>query len=114
VERIGRPSIGVCLDYGNIVDFPQHPSVEECLESLKGMLHYVHLKNSSPVRGGAGGRVPTGLADGEINTRQLLRHLATIGYAGPLCLEAPRPGDREHFAQADIAYLKRLLADLGM
>ncbi len=25
VTRIGRPSIGVNLDYGNIVDFPDHP-----------------------------------------------------------------------------------------
>jgi sugar phosphate isomerase/epimerase len=110
VTLIDRPSIGVNLDYGNIVDFAEHPSLEECLQSLKGMLHYVHLKNSSPVRGTAG-RVATSLADGEINTRQLLRLLAGMGYEGPLCLEGPRPGDREWFAQQDLAYLKSLLAE---
>ena len=113
VTRIDRRSIGVNLDYGNLIDFPEHPSPEECLQSLSGMLYYVHLKNSCSVRG-APGRIPTGLGDGEINTRHLLRLLRASGYEGPLCLEGPRPGDREWFAQADIAYLKRLLADLGM
>jgi sugar phosphate isomerase/epimerase len=113
VKLIGRPSMGMNLDYGNIVDFPDPPSLDDTLKSVRDILHYVHLKNSVAVRG-APGRIPTGLADGEINTRQLLRTLAAAGYEGPLCLEGPRAGDREWFAQEDIAYLKRLLADLGM
>ncbi len=113
VERIGRPSIGCNLDYGNIIDFPEHPGLEEAVESVRSILHYVHLKNSVGVRGAAG-RIPVGLGDGEINTRQLLRLLRGIGYEGPICLEGPRPGDREWFAQADVACLRRLLDDLGM
>ncbi len=36
-----------------------------------------------------------------------------IGYEGPICVEAPRPGDREWYAQQDLAYVRALLADLG-
>jgi sugar phosphate isomerase/epimerase len=39
--------------------------------------------------------------------------LKEAGYDGPICIEAPRSGDREWFAQADIAYLKALLKDLA-
>ncbi len=113
VKLIGRPSMGLNLDYGNIVDFPSPPSLEEALKSVQGILHYVHLKNSVSVRG-APGRVATGLGDGEINNRQLLRSLAAMGYEGPIVLEGPRAGDREWYAQQDIAYLRRVLADLGL
>jgi sugar phosphate isomerase/epimerase len=113
VARINRPSIGLNLDYGNVIDFPDPPSLEEALASVKDILHYVHLKNSAAVRG-APGRVATGLGDGEINTRQLLRLLAATPYEGPVALEGPRAGDREWFAQQDIAYIRRVMADLGL
>ena len=54
----------------------------------------------------------TGLADGAINHREYLRLLRQHGFSGPICIEAPRAGDREWFAQQDIAYLKALLGDL--
>jgi len=38
--------------------------------------------------------------------------LKEAGYDGPLCIEAPRNGDREWFAKADITYLKLLMQDL--
>jgi sugar phosphate isomerase/epimerase len=113
VRRIDRPSIGVNLDYGNLVDFPDPPSLEDTFASVAGILHYVHLKNSVSVRG-APGRIPTGLADGEINTRHVLRLLKKSGYEGPICLEGPRAGDREWFARQDVAYVRKLLAELGM
>jgi sugar phosphate isomerase/epimerase len=113
VRLINRPSIGMNLDYGNIIDFSEHPSLEEALEAARGMLYYIHLKNSAGVRG-TSGRVATGLADGDINTRQLLRYLKDMGYEGPICLEGPRAGDREWFAQVDVAYLRRLMKDVGM
>ncbi len=112
VERIDRPSIGVNLDYGNMVEFEERPSLEEAVRGLGERIHYVHLKNSAPLRGGAG-RLPTGLGEGEINNRQFVRLLMEIGYDGPICVEAPRPGDREWYAQQDLAYLRALLADLG-
>jgi len=36
-----------------------------------------------------------------------------IGHDGPICVEAPRSGDREWFAQQDPAYLGSVLRDLG-
>lgn len=113
VARIGRPSVGLNLDYGNLVAFPEHPSLEEAMESVRGILHYVHLKNSVAVPD-APGRIAIGLGDGEINTRQLLRLLGRAGYDGPICLEGPRSGDREWFARQDIAYFRQLLGELGM
>jgi sugar phosphate isomerase/epimerase len=112
VQKINRPSIGANLDYGNIIDFEKHPSLEEAVRELGDKIHYVHLKNSAPLRG-APGRLATGLGEGEINNRQFVRLLMAAGYEGPLCLEAPRPGDREWYAPQDLAYIKSVLADLG-
>lgn len=113
VDRIDRPSIGANIDYGNLIGFPDPPTLEAAVAELEGRIHYVHLKNSAPLRG-APGRMATGLADGEINNRQFIRLLVDAGYEGPLCVEAPRPGDREWYAQQDLAYLKSVLADLGI
>ena len=113
VAAIDRPSIGINLDYGNQLHMPEHPPLEDAVSLAKDHLHYVHLKNSVPVHGTAG-RIATGLAEGEINNREFVRLLASVGYKGPLCIESPRGGDREWFAPADIGYLKSVLADLGL
>ncbi len=110
--KIDRPSIGVNLDWGNLINFRKRPSLEEAVKGLGDKLHYIHLKNSAPLRG-APGRMPTGLGEGEVNNREFVRLLMEIGYKGPLCIEAPRPGDREWYAPQDMAYLQSLLADLG-
>ena len=111
VDRIGCPSVGVNLDYGNTVYFPKPPSLKEVIGQVGPSLYYVHLKNCQISDGHERARV--GLADGDINHREYLRLLAEAGYRGPLCIEAPRPGDREWFAKQDIAYLKSLIADLA-
>jgi len=111
-DKIDRPSIGANLDYGNIISFKQHPSLEEAVKGLGDRIHYIHLKNSAPLRG-APGRLATALGEGEVNNREFLRLLMEIGYEGPLCIEAPRPGDREWYAQQDLAYLESLLENLG-
>jgi sugar phosphate isomerase/epimerase len=111
IDDIDRPSIGANPDYGNIIGFEKHPSLEEVIRLLADKIHYVHLKNSAPLRG-APGRMATALGEGEINNRQFVRLLMDIGYEGPICVEAPRPGDREWYAQQDLSYLKSVLADL--
>jgi len=110
LDLIDSPAVGANLDYGNIIHFPGAPGLAETVATLAGCLHMVHLKNSVPV---PGGRIPTALGDGAINNREFLGLLRESGFAGPLCIEAPRPGDREWFAQQDIAYLKALRRDLG-
>lgn len=113
IDRIDRPAIGATLDYGNIVNFTDPPSLDETIELLNDSIFYVHLKNSVPVGEGMN-RMPTALGEGEINNRLFLALLKKIGYKGPICIEAPRSGDREWYAQQDIAYLKSVLSDLGM
>jgi sugar phosphate isomerase/epimerase len=112
VEDIDRPSIGANLDYGNMVGLEDRPSLEEAVRAFGKKLHYVHLKNSAALRA-AQGRIATSLGEGEINNRQFVRLLMETGYDGPICTEAPRAGDREWFAQQDLAYIRSVLADLG-
>ena len=113
VTEIDRPCIGVNLDYGNIVNFPDPPSLDEAVNALKKSICYVHLKNSAPLKSGFD-RMPTALSEGEINNRHFLRLLKGIGYEGPICIEAPRGGDREWYARQDLVYIRSVLEDLGM
>jgi sugar phosphate isomerase/epimerase len=112
VDLIGSPAIGVNLDYGNIAAFKNPPPVTKVISELGGSLYYVHLKNSMPIYG-SNGRMPCGLGEGSINHREYLTALKESGYNGFICIEAPRPGDREWYAQQDIAYCKSVLADIG-
>ncbi len=111
VTMIGHPAVGITLDYACILGQPDPPAPEDIVDRLAGRLAYVHLRNI--VRLGHADRLRVGLGDGEINHRALLRAMFRHGYAGPLCVEFPRPGDREWFARQDIAYLRAVLADLG-
>lgn len=110
VAAIGHPAVGVNLDYGNISYMPAPPTFAECLDTIGDRLYYVHLKNVYVLKAGTFMRV--GLAEGQLNHRQMLRALKERGYAGMLCVEAPRPGDREWFARQDLAYIRAVLEDL--
>lgn len=109
LDCIGHPAVGANLDFDNVLHLPSQPSLEETLKLLSPRIYYVHLKNSLNI--GIRNRMPTALSDGEINHRQYLRLLREIGYDGPLCIEAPRPGDREWYAPQDIAYLRSLMEE---
>lgn len=111
VREIGAPHVGVNLDYGNLVYFKKPPSLKEAVEQTRSALYLVHLKNSIGLHGGQ--RFPVGLGDGDINHREFLALLKASGYDGPICIEAPRPGDREHFAVQDLAYIRSVLEALG-
>jgi len=111
VDLIDSPAVGINMDYGNTVYFPVRPSVEEAIDIYADKLFYVHLKNSSPIPG-TKARIPTSLADGEINHRAYLAKLHEVGFCGPICIEAPRGGDRIHFAQQDLAYYKSLVNNI--
>jgi sugar phosphate isomerase/epimerase len=111
VDLIGKPSIGVNLDYGNAVYFQKNPSLAETIPALGKSILYTHLKNSISLP--SGGRIPTGLADGQINHREYLKLLKQIGFEGPIGIEAPRPGDREWYAVQDLTYIKSVMKDLA-
>lgn len=114
LDLIGSPAVGANLDYGNMVYFPQPPTPAEAVSTLAGRIYMLHLKNVYAVRTSERTvMIPCPLGDGIINHRQLFGLLRDAGFAGPMCVEAPRAGDREWFAQQDIAYLRSVLADMG-
>lgn len=110
LNLIGHPAVGANLDYENVLYISNEPTFEESVNLLGSRLYYVHLKNSISI--GVSGRLATGLSGGEINHRIYLRLLKAVGYEGPICVEAPRPGDTEWYAPQDLAYLKTLLAEI--
>jgi len=114
LDMIGCPAVGANLDYGNMVYFPQPPSLSEAVSTLAGRIYMLHLKNVYAVATDARRiMIPCPLGDGIINHRELLMLLREAGFDGPMCLEAPRGGDREWFAGQDIAYMRSVLDDLA-
>jgi len=111
VKISGSENIGVNLDYINSNVVPGGMSIEDALEIIGDRLYYVHLKNI--IKLSDGGRIRIGLGDGEYNNRHIIKELKETGYKGPICVEAPRQGDREWFAQQDLAYIKSVIRDLG-
>jgi sugar phosphate isomerase/epimerase len=111
VDLIGKPSIGINLDYGNAVYFQKNPSLAETIPALGRRILYTHLKNSMALP--TGGRIPTSLGDGDINHREYLRLLRDIDFTGPIGIEAPRPGDREGFAKPDLLYIRSVMQNAG-
>ena len=110
VDEIGHPAVGANLDYGNVFLFKQHPPLEESISLLSDRLYYLHLKNYMPLRA-VDEWLPTSLGDGAINHREFVKLLIKYNYTGPICVEAPRPGDREWYAQQDVAYIKSVVAE---
>ena len=112
VDAVDSPRLGVLFDYGNMIGFQPVPDLDEALRTLGRRTTYLHLKNSFLT----GMRPPLrcGLGDGAINHRRYLEMVREqSGALPPLCIEAPRPGDREHFAVQDLAYVRRLLEDIS-
>jgi len=110
IDMVDSPAVGANLDYGNMIYFPNPPALEEAVSTLSGRIYMLHLKNAVSVNlGDRKAMVPCSLADGIINNREFLRRLWDDGFDGPLCIEAPRAGDREWFAHEDIRYLKHLM-----
>lgn len=115
VDRINLPSVGINLDYANMAAMKDGPSLDEALEICADRIYLVHIKNFYRVPGRQyGNTVKCALADGEINNRLLLRRLHEMGYTGPIVIESPRPGDREWFAQEDLAYTRSIIEELNL
>ena len=113
LDMIDSPAVGANLDYGNMIHFANAPSLGKAISILKDRLYMVHLKNAYRVGiGDLPVMVRCPLGDGIINNREFMRLLREDGFEGPICIESPREGDREWFAQQDIHYLKSLLNDM--
>ena len=108
VDMIDCDSIGINMDFGNTVYFPNHLELEETIDLYGDKLFYTHFKNSILVPG-VNKRIPTSLSDGEINHRSYLIKLKESGFVGPIGIEAPRSGDKEWFAMKDFNYIKNVI-----
>lgn len=111
LDAIGSSAVGVAFDYANMKLFPEAVAMDEAVTTLDQSLFYLHLKNMYLLP--PGGHVMTALSDGQINNREMIAKIFDQGFDGPICVEAPRQGDREWFAQQDLAYVQSVLADLG-
>ncbi|OGV47646.1 MAG: hypothetical protein A2017_21800 [Lentisphaerae bacterium GWF2_44_16] len=113
VDMINMKSVGINLDYCNIIHFPEQPSLKDVIDVCGEKIYYVHLKNILKIPEKTyNNSIRYSLSGGIINNREFLRILKTRGYTGMIALEAPRPGDRECFAKEDIEYIKKVMKDL--
>lgn len=114
VDRIGRKSVGINFDFGNMVLNPKGGTLADAFRILGDTIYEVHLKNCYllPVTKYYN-FIPCPLADGVINHREFLRRLKAMNYAGPIAVETPREGDREWFAREDLKYLRTLMEEIG-
>lgn len=110
-DQIGLSNVGINLDYGNALFFPHRMNLADTIGAAGSRLFYTHFKSYQPVGDGAGQLLPTSLADGCINHREYVRLLKEAGFDGPIGIEAPRPGDREHFAEEDFDYIAPLIRE---
>lgn len=109
-QAVDSPAFGVNLDYANIFYFPDRPSIDKVLGILGPYVKMLHLKNVGFTDDGHSFRCS--MAEGVINNRELLARSLAINPNLPICLEAPRGGDREWFAARDLEYTRSLLSDL--
>lgn len=109
VEAVNRPAMGLLWDQSNFLLLSEKaPSSAEACERIGERLASVHLKNF--LLPPANGDLPvSALSDGIINIREQVACLQRRSYAGPICLESPRQGDRQWFARQDLFYLRSLL-----
>ena len=110
-DQIGLENVGINLDYGNALFFPHRLPLPETIKTAGERLFYTHFKSYQPIGEKAGQLLPTSLADGCVNHREYVRLLKEAGFTGPIGIEAPRPGDREHFAQEDYDYIAPLIRE---
>ena len=111
VKMIDRDNFGVNLDYGNSMFFKGILPLDKAIELCGDKLFYTHMKNYQPVtsRSGPSWLLPTSLGDGATNHRQYVKCLKKIGFDGLIGIEAPRPGDRQWYAECDYKYIKSVL-----
>lgn len=112
VDAIDRPNFGINLDYGNALFFPHTEPLPEAIRISGDKLFYTHMKSYQPLSSKPGDLLPTSLADGCINHRQYVKDLKALGFQGPIGIEAPRPGDRQHFAREDFEYIQPIIRSL--
>jgi len=83
IDQVGSRSVGVTFDPGNLTSIAiAREDPLKALESLKvSEIKLVHLKQT------VNGEPQTHISDGDINIKELLDRLNSMGYRGIVCLE---------------------------
>jgi L-ribulose-5-phosphate 3-epimerase len=106
---VGAPNLRVNFDPANLIAYGTGDALA-ALATLAPHVAGVHMKDAlAPAAPGAWGReVPLG--SGAVDVPGLLRGLARVGYAGPVCVEREVGTQAERVADvaAAIAYLREL------
>jgi L-ribulose-5-phosphate 3-epimerase len=89
LERIGRDSVKVNYDTGNVWHYTGERA-EDDLPLIVDRLAHVHLKDT---RGGVGVWDFPALGEGDVDFRRILQILRDAGYEGPLSVEIEFQGE---------------------
>ena len=108
LDELACPNVKVNFDPANVLLYDTDDPLE-AIELLAPDIRSVHVKDANrPTTPGTWGtEVPLGT--GQTNTREFLRTLKRVGYAGPLCIEREVGTQAERFA--DIADGLRVIRD---
>ncbi len=111
LDLVGSERVLAAPDPGNMWATCAENRRPEAVDPLQGRIGYLHLKNCRLTDAECDFSV--GLADGDIDTGSYLKHLADLGYTGPVCLEYVGSGDPHGLAATDIAYIRRCFERLS-
>ncbi|MDD2479018.1 MAG: sugar phosphate isomerase/epimerase [Victivallaceae bacterium] len=113
MDMTKHDAIGINYDHGNIILNKNGESIADVFKIIGDKIYYAHLKNMFIVGGGADGSyLCTRLADGHINTREVMAGLKKQLRSGMIALEYPNRGDGHYAAMKDIEYIKYLKKEL--
>lgn len=108
LDGVGSMHLRVTPDAGNQFATPHAEKGTDGLREMAAQMGLVHLKNCRLMNGQPDYSV--GLSDGDIDLRETVHFLTTIGYTGPFCIEHVGELDARASAESDIAALRSWLA----
>ncbi|MBE3583444.1 MAG: sugar phosphate isomerase/epimerase [Limnochordaceae bacterium] len=112
IQESGVQHVVANLDAGNMYATPHAEEATAAVALLGKHLGYVHLKNCRRIPGTNTYDYSWTLAEGDLDHYRIFKALAEIGYAGPMTIEYCGAGDPARAAAEDIAYVRKVLADV--
>lgn len=115
ISEIGRPNVGVVLDWCNIMVMGGDP-----INATRLLAPYIRLVHAKDGHVAPGGPRWDPIGDGELDYPALLKALSETGYKGAISVEsllkdsrydfANRPTDPEQIVAGELATLRRLIS----
>ncbi len=104
IDRVSSPLLGVTFDPGNLTSIAiERENPLKALESLElSQIKLVHLKQT------INGEPQTHISQGDINIKELLDRLNSMGYRGIVCLEPKSAKGCRDSLKSSIEYMNKL------